>query len=118
MRDEFPTETGLHTIADTLDALQNGYKLLTGHRINAIITQEDNRYCHKYAMGIDSEDSETGEPVDLELETKILELMRDFAEWIYRSLQAEWDYRLSNESIEETIRINEYKFNAATGKVV
>lgn len=73
---------------------------------------------NKYTMGIDVEDSEDGEPVDLELETRILNIMRDFAQWIYDGLEKEHEYRLSDEEIENTIRANEYQFQAATGKVV
>jgi hypothetical protein len=31
--------------------------------------------------------------------------------WIYRQLEAEYDYRMSAESVEESILINEYEFD-------
>jgi hypothetical protein len=119
IRSEFPTDTALHAIADGLDAIQNGYRLLTGHRINARITQDDNHYVHAQTMSVTVEDAETGDELeDVEPEEKILDLMRDFAEWIYRGLEAEYDYRLSDENIDERIGCGEYQFDAETGEVV
>ena len=66
----------------------------------------------------DDDPTGEGEYLDLALETRVLDLMRDFAEWIYRSLEQEYEYRLSDEAIEDTIRANDYQFQAATGKVV
>ncbi len=40
----------------------------------------------------------------------VSELMRDFADWIYRQLLAEFDYQSSDEAIDETIEANEYEF--------
>lgn len=116
IREEFPEETALHKIADGLDVLQNVHRLLTGHRINAMVTQSGN-YVHKYTMNVAAEDSETGDDVSIEVESRILELMRDFAEWIYRSLEKEYDYRQSDEAIDEAIEANDYKFNEAGERV-
>lgn len=73
-------------------------------------------------MGIElsdgDEEGEGGISLTVELETRVLNLMQDFAQWIYDGLEAEYNYRLSDEAIEETIRANEYQFQAATGKVV
>lgn len=119
IRSEFPTDTALHAIADGLDAIQNGFRLLTGHRINARITQDDNHYVHAQTMSVTVEDAETGDELeDVEPEEKILDLMRDFAEWIYKGLEAEYDYRLSDENIDERIGCGEYQFDAETGEVV
>jgi hypothetical protein len=118
IRSEFPTDTALHAIADGLDAIQNGFRLLTGHRINARITQEG--CCvHNMTMSVTVEDVETGDELeDVEPEEKILDLMRDFADWIYKGLEAEYDYRLSDENIDERIGDGEYQFDAETGEVV
>jgi hypothetical protein len=119
IREEFGTDTALHAIADGLDAIQNGFRLLTGHRINARITQDDNHYVHAQTMSVTVEDAETGDELeDVEPEEKILDLMRDFADWIYKGLEAEYDYRLSDENIDERIGCGEYQFDAETGEVV
>ena len=118
IRSEFPTDTALHAIANGLDAIQNGFRLLTGHRLNASVTQDSNQYMHSRSMSVSVEDHEAefgDEDIDVEVEDKILDLMRDFADWIYKGLEAEYDYRLSDENIEERIGDGEYQFDAATG---
>ena len=114
IRSEFPTDTALHAIADGLDAIQNGYKLLTGHRLTARITQDSNQYMHSRTMSVSVEDHEAefgDEEIDIQVDAKILELMRKFADWIYRGLEAEYDYRLSDENIDERIGDGEYEFD-------
>ena len=36
--------------------------------------------------------------------------MRDFAQWIYDGLEAEYEYRQSDEVIDEAMIANEYEF--------
>ena len=43
-------------------------------------------------------------------EDTLVELARDFMDWIYRTLEKEWDYQNSDEQVDEAIRINEYEF--------
>lgn len=45
-----------------------------------------------------------------EVDDDILEIMKDFCDWIYRQLQKQDEYINSNESIDENIRANEYEF--------
>ena len=40
----------------------------------------------------------------------LIELARDFMDWIYGQLEKEWDYQNSDEQVEELIRSNEYEF--------
>lgn len=42
--------------------------------------------------------------------------MKDFARWIYKQLEPDWDYQTSDEAIEESINANEYEFTA-DGKI-
>jgi hypothetical protein len=71
------------------------------------------------SVSVTDEQAEFGdEDIDYEVEDKILDLMRDFADWIYKGLEAEYDYRLSDENIDERIGDGVYKFDAETGKVV
>ena len=39
------------------------------------------------------------------------QIASDFADWIYRSLEEEYDYQMSDERVDETIRANEYEFD-------
>jgi hypothetical protein len=40
----------------------------------------------------------------------ITQAIRDFADWIYKRLEAEWDYLTSDEAVDESIKANEYEF--------
>lgn len=40
----------------------------------------------------------------------VQDLARDFAQWIYRSLEREWDYMNADEQVDESIIANEYTF--------
>ena len=51
-----------------------------------------------------------GEELSIELSKEFLELMRDFAEWIYRGLEQEYDWRQSDECVDESMESNEYEF--------
>lgn len=71
-------------------------------------------YYHKYSTDFEF-------PYDRELpeETRkqLIEAARDFMEWIYRSLEAEYTYQTSDECLEEMLEGNEYEF-CESGKLV
>lgn len=112
IREEFSTDTALHAIADRLTALQIGYRLTSGHFFHADIRQSGN-YCHEMTMSLaDLTDDQTGEGIEVnwrETEDRLLDLMRDFARWIYKSLEDEHDYRMSDEAIDECM--DQYEFD-------
>lgn len=112
IREERPEETDLHKIADGLQAIQVGYRLTTGHTISAKIEQ-DGRHCHEQTMSIGTLEDETGEGLDYgdDLWKRVLELMRDFARYMYKSLEAEYDYRQSDECIDEILKDSDYQFD-------
>lgn len=100
----------LHAIGDSLDLLAAKYP----NGITADITlPHGGNYVHEYAMQVDgmTTDSE-GEEVNLpdDDDKALTELMRDLARWFYRNLNEEYDYRNSDEEVDESIRINEYTF--------
>ena len=39
------------------------------------------------------------------------QIVSDFADWVYRSLEKEYDYQMSDECVDEAIRANEYEFD-------
>ncbi len=43
-------------------------------------------------------------------EDTLIELARDFMNWVYRQLEKEWTHQNSDEQVEESIRANEYEF--------
>lgn len=111
LRAEFPQDQTLHDLADALHALRVQYRLLTGHWFDVKVTQ-DGHYVHKFTMSVEVTDETTGQEIeDVQISNNLLELMRDFAQWIYDGLEAEYDYRMSDENVDESIRTNEYEFD-------
>jgi len=103
IRSEFGDET-LHKIADDLVALQKKY----GYKLSATIAA-NGRDVHKYAMSLDCV-KRNGHVCATDDDDALLELMRDFADWIYKGIDDEWTYRMSDENVDDAIRANEYDF--------
>ena len=80
-----------------------------GSRLRAIV-KHSGHYYHSRCTDIDVIDSETGDATDTQADTALAELLRDFMTWIYRQLETEHDYQLSDETVDESIRANEYEF--------
>ena len=43
-------------------------------------------------------------------EDTLIQLARDFMDWIYKQLEKEWDYQNSDEQVDDAIKANEYEF--------
>jgi hypothetical protein len=113
IRKEFPTATTLHEIADALMVMQCTQILKSGScaPLSGNVTHSG-REVHKYSMDATLEDSEGEELAwDDPLTKKFLELMRDFADWIYNSLEKEYEYQTSDEAVDESIEAGEYDFD-------
>ena len=106
LKAEAPTDKELHRIADQLQAVQrqNFYRLYASvsHR---------GHYQHSGCMSIDVGDNENRYRDLGGADEDITQLLRDFADWIYSSLEAEYDYLTSDEAVEESILANEYEFS-------
>lgn len=100
-----PKDKELHRIAQALTDAQkaNGFKL------QAAIAQRG-RYNHSGCMDIEVEkDSQT--PIAGDTEDALIQALRDFADWIYRSLEAEHNYLTSNEAADEYLSEADMQFN-------
>lgn len=53
-----------------------------------------------------------GQDTFSEIEETVITLLRDFMDWIYKTLEKDHDYLTSGEAILETIKANEYAFEA------
>lgn len=106
VRAHAPQDTELHRIASELQALQRKHFFRLEARV-----KHSGHYYHKYCTAIDVTDSRTGNDTDVETAKELSELLRDFMEWIYRSLEREYEYRTSNEAVDADIEANEYEFN-------
>lgn len=84
-----------------------------GYRI--AIRKSSNNYSHHMTMMVDSDASDYPYPDDAqdqwgEVVKAVLEDCRNHAKTLYRQLEEEYYYLNSNESVADTIRINEYTF--------
>lgn len=94
----------LTRIATELFTIQLTRRLQGLDLVRADISQSGN-YCHSYTMNValvfgDSDEFEFDE---VGLEVEINQLMRDFADWIYKNLETEHDYLTSDEYIDEAL---------------
>lgn len=105
IRAHAPQDRELHRIADELQALQ----ARNFYRLRASIGTSG-RYCHEYSMDVNVEYAGDDCRDVSAVEDDLTELIRDFARWIYRALEREYDYQNSDEAVDENIRANQYEF--------
>lgn len=106
IRQHAPQDATLHAIADDLQAIQRKHF----YRLTARV-KHSGYYSHEFCTHIDVCDSETGCEVDADTADAVIEPLRDFMQWIYRQLESEYEYLMSDESVDENIRCNEYTFD-------
>jgi hypothetical protein len=69
------------------------------------------RYYHEYCTEFDVMLDEDPDMVwDYAVVEELIETARDFMKWIYRQLEKEYEYRNSDECVDEEIEANEYLF--------
>ncbi|CAM3072479.1 MULTISPECIES: antitoxin of toxin-antitoxin stability system [Sphingomonas] len=106
IRAHAPRDGELHRIADMLAAIQR----LNFYQLGAGITHRG-RYYHEYSMTIDVERSG---PVETAMaggaEEVVVEALRDLARWLYRQLEAEYEYQTADEQVDAAIIANDYSF--------
>lgn len=105
IREHAPQDIELHNIADALQAVQrrNFYGL-------EATTTHTGRYQHSGSMRVDVIGRDYRD-VSEDDEDTLREALRSFADWIYRQLEKEYEYRMSDENVDESISINEYEFD-------
>ena len=99
----------LQNVAERLKAMQKPHF----YQITAS-TEQWGHYNHEYSMAIDmSCDCKRcqGYGPGAEVEEEFREICADFARWIYRMLEAEYDYQSSDECLIEMIEANEYEYD-------
>ena len=105
IRQHAPLDTRLHAIVDRLVAAQKP----TGYALTASVKRADHHYCHEHTARIEVYDRHD-DRVPEAIEDMIAEALRDLMRWIYRQLEAEWEYALADEQVDDTIEANEYEF--------
>ena len=100
----FPADSELLRIVRDLQALQqrNFYQLTAAAKPRG-------HYSHSGCMDI-TVDRADDKAVSYDDEKSLKQLMRDFADWIYSSLEKEHDHLTSDEAVAELLRANEVEF--------
>ena len=100
----FPADSELLRIVRDIQALQqrNFYQLTA-------TTKHRGHYNHSGCMDI-TVDRADGKAVRDDDEESLKQLMRDFADWVYLRLEEEYDYLTSDETVAESLRVNEVEF--------
>ena len=100
-----PQDTGLHDIVKALQAAQRKafYKL-------GATTKHRGHYNHSGCMAIDAYHLKDSWRDISNAEGDIKDALRWFADWIYKQLETEYEYQMSDEQIDDIIRANQYTF--------
>lgn len=106
IREYAPQDSELHRIADELTKVQRRYFFAL-----SATCEQRGHYQHSGCMSVCVRDDRDGwRGVSSDDDEEIRQLLRDFADWIYRQLEREYEYRMSDEMIEDAIISNEYEF--------
>lgn len=104
VREHAPQDAELHRIADELHTIQQAYSC----SLTATITHTG-RYYHSRSVDIDVDG-------DRNLPDKackmVSEALRDLMDWLYKSLQAEYDYRTGDDAIAEYLKDSDDEYTA------
>jgi hypothetical protein len=104
IRSHAPNDTELQRIANDLQALQRSrFYRLTARAAHS------GRYYHEQCTDIDV--SNDADYADADTDAALCSILRDYMRWIYRQLEAEYDYLTSEEYIAELIAANDYDFD-------
>lgn len=104
IREYAPVDTELHRIADALEAVQKEYE----YSIRASVSPKG-RYFDMNVV-VDCEYPEDESALTLDYEDEIKEVMVDFATWIFRNLEKEYEYQTSDAVVDDNICCNGYEF--------
>lgn len=94
----------LHEVDSLLKILDSDEYLYIGISLGGRCTHEHNMLFEFY-----KESNETAEAIVDSKEDDICEALRDYARWIYKSLEAEYEYLNSDEYIDEQLYDEEYE---------
>lgn len=107
-----PQDTELHRIAKTLQEIQRPYFYSLGASI-----KHSGHYYHSHSNIITVDNCYTYQDVTRQTEDDLSEALRDLMDWLYKTLETEYEYLTSDESIKESAEINEWLFNKS-GKLI
>ena len=100
-----PQDMTLHGIADIMADVQK--RNFYGIRGN--VTHRGH-YNHEYCTSFDLHRTDD-KPISVSDEELFVSAVRSLMKWFYRQLESEYEYRMSDEAIDETIDANGYEFD-------
>lgn len=105
VRSHAPRDTEVHLIVQRLTALQRKYFYCL-----AATVRQGGRYSHEMTMNIDVHHLDDRDVTEDDAEA-LRDCLRDYARWIYRQLENEYEYQMSNEVVGENLQIGGYEFD-------
>lgn len=99
-----PLDTELHRIAKELQAIQKKNM----YRVYANVKHRGNYY-HSNCTDVFVERNDSKE-LKVDSEDAIIQVLRDFMNWMYKRLTEEYMYIVSDEAVIDTIKSNEFLF--------
>ena len=95
----------LFRIAEELRVLQLTCRLMGIELDTTMITVNSGGYSHSNMMSVElCAGDDTDEDADLsDIEKSMTQLMRDFADWIYKQLESEYDWLMSDECVDDRL---------------
>ena len=118
LKEYAPQDKELHRIGEQLGELAvkypDGYFLVKhrGHYSHSGCTSFDVELPNDQEEALEY-DSPEYKALQVELgedEESLIELARDYMNWIYKRLEADWEWQNADEQVDENIRANEYEF--------
>jgi hypothetical protein len=104
VKDYAPQDKDLHDIVESLQCAQAG----NFYQVSCTM-KHSGHYYHSGCMSVDCERIDDRYYSVLDEDT-FIQVMREFADWIYDRLESEYDYIMADENVDENIRANEYNF--------
>lgn len=98
---DYPANVEIRRIAQTLSDAQRA------HRYNLTATVRSDRDIN---VRVEIDSDACPQSCDGTAHEAVKQATRDFADWIYRNLETEYEYRNSDEQVDESIEANEYEF--------
>lgn len=105
IREHAPQDARLHAIVDALQEVQRRafYKL-------AATCRHRGHYYHSGCMDVEVTRDGYSHDVAQHEADAVTQALRDFADWIYRQLETDHEWRNADEQVDDNIRANEYTF--------
>lgn len=101
------------------------HKLIADEQLSLKVYRGNHRYSHEYCVSGDlqfywsADYTEKQMQLGTELESLLTDTIRDLSRGLYKSLESEYEYRLTDEALTEMIECNDYKFSVdSTDKVL